>query len=266
MKASASISKKSPRPKAHAPATFAAKADSNHRLILFDIDGTLVLTGGAGARAMTRAFEELFGIANAFQGVAMAGRTDTAILSEALTVHQIAADDRRLLAYRDGYFRHLAAEIRNPQSGSRHGVMPGVRPLLDALAARDDVYLALLTGNYQPSARMKLEFFDLWRYFRCGAFGDEAPDRNGLFRTALVRIVALGGPILDATRSVIVGDTPHDIAVAIAAGARSVAVATGSYDLGALRAAGADVVFRDLSDTNSVIEALMGDRAGTALP
>src|SRR5689334_535541 len=112
MKASASTSKKSHRPKGLAPATFAAKADSNHRLILFDIDGTLVLTGGAGGRAMSRAFEDLFGIADAFRGIPMAGRTDTSILSDALAAHGIAAADARVAAYRDRYFHLLPAEIR----------------------------------------------------------------------------------------------------------------------------------------------------------
>src|SRR5215471_18913833 len=159
MKASASISKKNPRQRDHAPATFVAKADSNLRLILFDIDGTLVLTGGAGGRAMACAFAELFGISDAFHGIAMAGRTDTAILVDALAAHGVTADDPRVAAYPDTYFHHLARQISNTQSGLRHGVMPGVRELLDALTARDDVYLALLTGNYEPAARMKLEYF-----------------------------------------------------------------------------------------------------------
>ena len=257
MKASASTSKKNHRLKAHAPATFAAKADSNFRLILFDIDGTLVLTGGAGARAMACAFDELFGVANAFQTIAMAGRTDPAILADALTAHRVSADDPRVSHYRDTYFRHLAAQIPNAPAHARFGVMPGVRLLLDVLSSRRDTGLALLTGNYEPSARMKLEHFDLWRYFRCGAFGDEAADRNGLFHTALARVVESGGPRVEPHQVVIVGDTPHDVAVATAAGARSVAVATGSYNVDALLAAGADVVFADLTDTNAVIDALM---------
>jgi phosphoglycolate phosphatase len=256
MKASASTSKKSLRPKGPAPATFAAKADSNHRLILFDIDGTLVLTGGAGGRAMSRAFEDLFGIADAFRGIPMAGRTDTAILSDALNAHRIALTDSRITSYRDRYFHVLPGEIQNRPPNARHGVMPGVRELLDALTRRDDVYLALLTGNYEISARMKLEYFDLWRYFACGAFGDEAPERNALFGVARERLAAHGGPMVRAERAVVVGDTPHDIAVAIAAGARSMGVATGSHSVAALRAAGADHVFEDLSDTDAVLQAL----------
>ena len=93
--------------------------------------------------------------------------------------------------------------------------MPGVRELLDALSRRDDVYLALLTGNYEEAARLKLEYFDLWRYFSCGAFGDDAPDRNGLLPKALARVAACGGPAASARRaSVVIGDTPLDVACA----------------------------------------------------
>jgi phosphoglycolate phosphatase-like HAD superfamily hydrolase len=134
--------------------------------------------------------------------------------------------------------------------------MPGVRELLDALADRDDVYLALLTGNYETSARMKLERFDLWRYFRCGAFGDNAPDRNGLFPRALARVRSCDGLDIAAAHAVVVGDTPLDVACAQASGARSIGVATGGHTVDELRAAGADVVFEDLSDTTAVIAAL----------
>src|SRR5215213_3867114 len=107
MKASASASKKSRLPRGRAPATSAAKTDPGARLILFDIDGTLVLTGGAGGRAMSRAFQELFGIPDAFDGIAMAGKTDAWLLADALSTHGIAPDDPRVAQYRDVYLRHL---------------------------------------------------------------------------------------------------------------------------------------------------------------
>jgi phosphoglycolate phosphatase len=236
------------------------------RLVLFDIDGTLVLTGGAGGRAMTRAFEDLFGVADAFSGIPMPGRTDSWILTDAAALHGIPA--AQLSRFPGRYLTHLRAELdqdppvaggRGESKRLRKGVMPGVRPLLDALAARDDVYLALLTGNYEEAARAKLEYFDLWRYFRCGAFGDDAPDRNGLVPKALAVVRACGGPHLTAEHTVVVGDTPLDVACAAASGARSIAVATGGYDVDALRGAGADVVFEDLSDTGAVVAALMGE-------
>jgi phosphoglycolate phosphatase-like HAD superfamily hydrolase len=113
-----------------------------------------------------------------------------------------------------------------------------------------------LTGNYEDGARAKLQYFDLWRYFRCGAFGDDAPDRNGLLPRAIAVIRECGGPEASPSQAVVVGDTPLDVACAAASGARSIAVATGGYDIETLRAAGADVVMEDLSDTGSVLRAL----------
>jgi phosphoglycolate phosphatase-like HAD superfamily hydrolase len=212
-----------------------------------------VLTGGAGARAMALAFDELFGIPDAFRGIPMAGRTDSAILADASVRHGIA-DSSILARFPDAYFRHLARELHAP--GPRKGVMPGVRPLLDALAPRDDVHLALLTGNFETGARLKLDYFDLWRYFPCGAFGDAAHDRNLLLPLAVEAIAACGGPSVAAAEAVVIGDTPLDVACAQASGARSIAVATGSHTIDQLRAAGADVVFEDLSDTRAVLDAL----------
>jgi phosphoglycolate phosphatase-like HAD superfamily hydrolase len=132
--------------------------------------------------------------------------------------------------------------------------MPGIRPLLDALRARHDVALGLLTGNFAEGARIKLEYFDLWRYFPCGAFGEDSQDRNDLVPVAIERARAWG--IADAAPGdvLVIGDTPHDIACARAVGARSVGVATGSYSVEQLQTAGADVVFKDLSDTTAFLE------------
>ena len=222
------------------------------KVVLFDIDGTLVLTGGAGVRAMSRAFEELFAVPDPFQGIPMPGRTDVSILWDAAAAHGVARHE--LARFRDVYLGHLAAEIEKP--GPRKGIMPGVRPLLDSLAGRSDVYLALLTGNYEDAARVKLEYFDLWRYFPCGAFGDATPDRNSLLPRALAEIRQRGGPDVGPADAVVVGDTPLDVRCAAAAGARSIAVATGGYDVDALRSAGADVVLPDLSNAREVLRAL----------
>ena len=188
----------------------------------------------------------------------MAGRTDAWILADAAAAHGIPADSAGLARFpRRATSRHLAPARLDTAWAARKGVMPGVRALLDALVARDDVYLALLTGNYEAGAQIKLEYFDLWRYFRCGAFGDDAPDRNrtaaegaGARRArAAVRRVA-------SSDAVVIGDTPLDVACAKAGGARSIAVATGSHSVEQLRAAGADVVFEDLSDTEAVLRSI----------
>jgi len=204
---------------------------------------------------MALAFEEVFGIRNAFRGIHMAGRTDAWILTDAAAAHGISADSPELARFRRVYFRVLADEIHKPGSG-RKGIMPGVRELLDAIAFDGDAYLALLTGNYEPAAQIKLEYFDLWRYFACGAFGDDAPDRNGLLPKALTQVASRGGPSFAAADTIVIGDTPLDIACAKFSGARSLGVATGSHGVGDLRAAGADVVFADLGDTDAVLRAL----------
>jgi phosphoglycolate phosphatase-like HAD superfamily hydrolase len=226
------------------------------RLILFDIDGTLVLTGGAGIRAMTRAFEALFAVPDAFRHIPFPGRTDASILADAAAAHDI--DHARLASFPDVYFGYLAEELERP--GPRKGIMPGIEALLDALAAHDRAYLALLTGNYERSARMKLEYFGLWRYFPCGAFGDECRHRNKLVPKALQRVRERGGPEVGPAETVVIGDTPLDVACAAAAGARSVAVATGGYGVQALTEAGGHTVFADLSDTRAVLEAIFESR------
>ena len=218
-----------------------------------------MLTGGAGARAMARAFEEIFGVRNGLAGIPMAGRTDAWIVAQAAAIHQVPWDRARLARFHEAYLTCLAAEVHEP--GPRKGIMPGVRALLDALAPRDDAFLALLTGNFEGGARVKLEYFDLWRYFNCGAFGDETLERNDLLSTALARVKARGGPAAAPSDVVIVGDTPLDVAVAQAGGVRSVAVATGGYDAATLAAAGADVVLEDFADLTAALAAMgVGDR------
>jgi phosphoglycolate phosphatase len=213
-----------------------------------------VLTGGAGVRALTLAFDELFSIPDAFRGVLMAGRTDAGILHDAAAAHGLPPHAVDLARFRPLYLRHLAREIDQP--GPRKGIMPGVTPLLDRLAARSDVHLALLTGNLEGAARIKLEYFDLWRYFRGGAFGDDSFDRNPLLPRAVAHVEACGGPSVLASEAIVVGDTPLDVACARASGARSIAVATGHHRADELRSSGADVVFENLADTDAVLSAL----------
>jgi phosphoglycolate phosphatase len=204
---------------------------------------------------MSLAFDEVFAIADAFSGIPMAGRTDAWIVHDAAVAHGIPPDSPALARFRDAYVRHLAAEIEKPGT-ARKGLMPGVRELLDALAPRDDVFLALLTGNYEAGARLKLEYFDLWKYFSCGAFGDDAPHRNVLVPKALARVAACEGLTFAAADAIVIGDTPLDVGCAAHAGARSLAVATGSHSVEELRAAGADAVLNDLSDTDEVLRVL----------
>jgi phosphoglycolate phosphatase len=209
---------------------------------------------------MTRAFEDIFAIPDAFRGIPMPGRTDSWILADAAGAHHIPLDSPDLARFREIYVQHLARELAAPHPPHlRKGLMPGVRALLDTLNARDDVLLALLTGNYEAAARLKLEHFDLWRYFTCGAFGDAAPDRNGLLPRALDEARRSVGRDIAASHAIVIGDTPLDVACAAAGGARSIAVATGSHSVAELRAAGADAVFEDLSDVDAVLRTLLAD-------
>ena len=225
------------------------------KLVLFDIDGTLVLTGGAGLRAMNCACAEIAGSVEALADIPVAGRTDRIILTDVVAKLGRALDEDLLVELRDRYLHHLREEIEQPGRGVK-AVMPGVRELLDALSTRDDVFVGLLTGNFEEGARIKLGHFDLWRYFRCGAYGDDAADRNALVPFALERARRLGLPALAAEHVLVVGDTPHDVACAHAVGALPVGVATGGFSVEQLRASGASIVFDDLSETDAFLELL----------
>lgn len=236
------------------------------KLVLFDIDGTLVLTGGAGIRAMNRACEELVGHTQALANIPVAGRTDRIILTDVVKAAGHSLDDGLLEQLRDSYILHLREEIERPgrtqdfeSLGARGGikaVMPGIRELLTALDERDDVFLGLLTGNFEAGARIKLEHFDLWHYFRCGAFGDDSADRNDLVPFAVKRAQECGAPRFAPEHILVIGDTPHDIACARATGAVPVAVATGSFTADQLREHGAGIVFQDLSRTREFLKLL----------
>jgi phosphoglycolate phosphatase len=223
-----------------------------------------VLTGGAGVRAMNRAFETVFGVPDAFRGVPMAGRTDPAILADALAAHDIAPSAGHLADFAKAYLALLHEEVHAPvpepaDGGSPRwfkGVLPGVPALINRLADVDSVCLALLTGNYAEGARIKLSYFDLWRQFTCGAFGGDAVLRHELVPVAMSRAFAAGCPVVDRADVIIIGDTPLDVACAQAAGVSCVAVATGGADGAALRAAGAGVVFDNLLDIDAALRAL----------
>jgi phosphoglycolate phosphatase-like HAD superfamily hydrolase len=224
-------------------------------LLLFDIDGTLITTGGAGYRAMRRAVQDECGVERALEGVPVAGRTDSIILRDAL----FALDGRELdLPLRNRiqarYAGYLEEELH--RSGGGPGVCPGVRSLLDALVPDDRFDLALLTGNFSQTAAIKLGYYGLWDYFPWGAFGEDAVQRNDLLPVAIERYTPRRGVTVDPAHVVIIGDTPHDVACAKAGGARAVCVTTGQFDRASLVQAGADVVFHELSDTSEVIDVL----------
>ena len=221
-------------------------------LLLFDIDGTLLLSGGAGKRALNATFEEQFGAAGAFDGIPVAGRTDPLLLNDALARHGLTAAADARARFHDRYCELLAQRIHDPLP--RKGLMPGVRELLAGLEQRAGLRSALLTGNFARAARIKLEYFGLWRHFACGAYGDDAASRDELAPVAMARARNCGIDVRSPAQVVVIGDTPLDIRCARAAGAWSVAVATGPFDAAELQSHGADQVLPDLADTAACIE------------
>jgi phosphoglycolate phosphatase-like HAD superfamily hydrolase len=225
-------------------------------LILFDIDGTLLLSGRAGLRAMSRAFAEAFGVANAFEGTSFGGRTDSFLVSYALSAAGLADTPEHHERFREAYLPLLEQEIQQPGTGHK-GPMPGARELLEALEEHDDLHLALLTGNYREAATIKLSYFELDDFFEWGAFSDDSADRNALVPIARSRAETYDIPSEALNRIIVIGDTPHDVECAHVGGASCVAVATGGFSLEDLQAAGADIVLPHLSDTEAVLKLLI---------
>lgn len=224
-------------------------------LVLFDIDGTLISSGRAGVRGMNRSFEREFGVKGALDTVTLAGRTDLAIVTEALTRAGQVADDASIARVRDAYFVDLPAALAEP--GSRPmGIMPGVLPLLDRLETRADVVIGLLTGNFVRGAEIKLGHFGLWSRFAFGAFGDHHTNRRDLVPAAVEAAMAAGHPRFELPRIVVIGDTPLDVDCAHAHGARAVAVATGPFSYADLVATGAAHVVATLEELDA--DAVLG--------
>ena len=225
---------------------------SNARLVLFDIDGTLISSGGAGERALCAAFNETFGIEDDFTSIEIAGRTDTGIAREILQKHGIAQTDENLSRLLEAYLQLLARLL--PTTEGR--VLPGVVPLLEALQSSHDTVLGLLTGNLQRGAELKLRHYGIWQFFAFGAFADDHHDRNELGRFAQLRMRERHGIEVSREKVFVIGDTPHDIACARAIGANAIAVATGRSNHSELAVHQPDWVFGDLSDVPAVLAAL----------
>ncbi|MBI2945641.1 MAG: HAD family hydrolase [Candidatus Wallbacteria bacterium] len=225
------------------------------RIVLFDIDGTLMLSGGAGARALGTAFRELHQVPEVMAEITYAGRTDPSIVRDIFRVKlgRPGADGEveRIL---ERYVAHLQGEIGTSPKAQ---VLPGIEPLLQSLSGRDDVVLGLLTGNIERGARLKLGRFGLDRYFEFGGFASDSEDRDEIARVALGRAQERFGAGVTAADTVVVGDTPRDISCARAIGARVLAVATGPHSSAELAGHTPDWLFDDLSDTAGVLRVLL---------
>ncbi|HVF08536.1 MAG TPA: haloacid dehalogenase-like hydrolase [Actinomycetota bacterium] len=227
--------------------------------MLFDIDGTILWSDGAGRRAVFQALEEHFGKSGPGEH-RFDGKTDPQIVRELMRQAGVADADveARIGEVLDRYLALLHDELAAAEHG-RH-VFPGVHELLDALEARDDVVLGLLTGNIQLGARAKLAAVGIDPdRFVVGAFGSDHHDRPELPEIARRRAErALGQPV-SGRDIVVIGDTPADVACGVGIGARAIGVATGRYTVDELRACDAAAVFPDLTDTAAVVSAVLAD-------
>jgi phosphoglycolate phosphatase-like HAD superfamily hydrolase len=223
-------------------------------LVLFDIDGTLLRGGGAGERALSDALKTVHGLDDDMRTIEMAGRTDSGIVRQIFARHGIGATAENISRFCDAYLHHLA--LRLPQCSGR--LLPGIIPLLDALKARPDIAVALLTGNLARGAELKLSHFGVWRYFEFGAYADDHHDRNELGPFARARAKERHGVEFPPERIFVLGDTPHDIACARAVGARAVAVATGNHTRDQLAQCAPDFLLDDLGDLVAVMRIFDG--------
>jgi phosphoglycolate phosphatase-like HAD superfamily hydrolase len=260
-------------------------------ICLFDIDGTLILTGGAGQSAFAHTLSQLFDVPEINRDVVFSGRSDRAIAMEFFRVHEIPPTQENWQRFCRGYL-----ECLNEMLATHDGhVLPGVHALLDALEARGDVAVGLLTGNLHEGARRKLSFYGLWQHFPFGGFGDEHEDRNEIAAVALrkarrhLQSNQIGGREGEAPaepnserangsvraspfrfvrdhrdtlvsspahKVIVIGDTLHDVRCGQSIGALCVAVATGHSTTDVLRTGQPDVAVESLEDLEPVLALL----------
>ena len=236
----------------------ASVVDSGLKVVLFDIDGTLLTMGGASKAAFIRGLSQAMGKDAIADGYSFVGKTDPQIAREMLRLNRFEGDYERAIDETiRNYLELIPAELPKHPKGKTH---PGIPALLDALMARTDVRVALLTGNVIGGARLKLGTFGLTDYFdyALSAFGSDDADRYRLPALALEKARSLLGTGISGADLVIVGDSEHDVLCGKAIGARSVGVATGWVSSDVLRSHGPDALFADFSDTAAAVAAIAG--------
>lgn len=229
------------------------------RLVLFDVDLTLVTLTGCNLLALNSAFEQLHGIPNAFEDVVFGGGLDLPLLTEIYRKWRITKGDSLdapdLSAFKTVYFEHLSKRLENWTEGY---MCPGARGLLEALARTPGVHLGLETGNFREAAFLKLRQFDLDTFFEDGGFGGDWMTRTEVVTDAITKCQALSGTVYNPQDIFLIGDSPSDVEAGKANGINAVAVATGRCDFETLQALHPTYVFEDLSDTEAVLEVLLG--------
>jgi phosphoglycolate phosphatase-like HAD superfamily hydrolase len=213
-------------------------------ICLFDIDGTLLSSGGAGKAAMELALASAFGAPPSSDGVPFSGRTDRAIARDLFALSGIPDTPDHWHRFVVDYLHHLPGCLARSQGK----VLPGIAALLETLSSRGDVVLGLLTGNIRDGARLKLAHYGIFHHFAFGAFGDQHLERDQVAHDAVVEVREYVKRAVPPEDMWVIGDTPLDVRCARAIGARAVAVATGWHKLEALAAAEPDLLLADFSD------------------
>jgi phosphoglycolate phosphatase-like HAD superfamily hydrolase len=221
---------------------------------LFDIDGTLLSSGGAGKAAMEAALSSQFAVPASSADVPYSGRTDRAIVRDLFRLHAIEQSEQNWLRFVAGYLGLLPSHLESHKGR----VLPGMSALLQTLSKRNDVAVGLLTGNIQHGARLKLSHYGIFDHFAFGAFGDSYYDRDAVACEALEVIHRRHNGTIRSERIWVIGDTPLDVQCARHIGARAVAVATGWTSLEALRASQPDLLFENLLDPTPLLDQLNG--------
>lgn len=218
-------------------------------ILLFDIDGTLITTGGAGRRALERTFQARYGKADVFEGFAFGGMTDPAIIRAGLERIGRPYDLEEQQTLLDDYVERLGEELSR---ASVHKLHDGMREAVARAREQKHTAVGLGTGNIIAGAKMKLEPLAAYDWFEFGGFGCDHEHRARLIEKGIERGVALLKVPRAECRVVIIGDTPHDVTAAHANGAEAICVTTGSFDEAALKAAGADAIFPNLAAPNAI--------------
>jgi phosphoglycolate phosphatase-like HAD superfamily hydrolase len=217
-------------------------------VLLFDIDGTLIRSGGAGKVAMEQGLRSAFGLRNINDTVAYSGRTDFAIARDLLATHGLEPSIENQRRLTDAYLECLPDSLRSTPGT----ICQGIEPLLERLAEREDVLLGLLTGNIRRGAEIKLGHFGLWHPFALGGFGDHRHDRDDVARAAWSAVQERVD--VEPQQVWVIGDTPLDVSCARAINARVIAVATGWHDLAELQATQPDYALADLANVDEVLK------------
>lgn len=216
---------------------------------LFDIDGTLLSSGGAGQAAMEAALESTFGITAPTEGIPFAGRTDRGIVTDLMQFHGVENSAANWGRFVDAYLERLPQEL-----ASRDGlILPGVEDLLAELQQRESLTMGLLTGNFRRGAELKLDHYQLSDYFSGGGFGDDHFDRDDVAKASLADVQERAS-LSENSEVWVVGDTPADVKCGRAINATVVAVATGLHSIDDLEACDPDFLCEDFADVELILE------------